>query len=171
MPNKILIPADASPLTWRSSGGSAALTLTSLANNAAREGAKLDLGTPRARLWCATFEFDLAVAAAVGAVAELFMSYSNSATPGTENDGISVTGADAAWAPAAGVDDCKHQLNFIGAVVCSDSAAGTRFRQSFLFVAHKRYAVPVVVNKTGQAFGSTAGNHVVTLTRLEDEVQ
>jgi hypothetical protein len=171
MPNKILVRNDATPITFKNTGGTYALTLTSLANNAARESAKADLGAVHAARYAIRLELELAVAAAVGAVVELWWSSSGSATAGTDNTGISITGADAAWAPAAGVDDCKHQLQFIGALVCSDSAAATRFRQEFIAFLPLRYGSFVVVNKSGQALSATAANSFITVVPLEDEVQ
>lgn len=171
MPNKILVRNDATPITWKASGGTYALTLTSVANNAAREGAKGDLTAVHAARYAARLELELAVAAVAGAVVELWWSSSPNATAATDNTGISITGADAAWAPAAGVDDCKLELQFVGALVCSDSSAGTRFRQEFLFFPPMRYGAPVVVNKSGQALTATAANAFLTLIPLEDEVQ
>jgi hypothetical protein len=171
MPNKILIRNDATPVTWKNTGGTYALTLTSLANNAAREGAKGDLGAVHAARYMFRLELELAVAAAVGAVVELWFSTSPNATAGTDNTSVVITGADAAWAPASGVDDNKHQLTFIGALVCSDAAAGTRFRQEFIAFLPTRYVVPVIVNKSGQALSATAANSFLTVIPLEDEVQ
>jgi hypothetical protein len=169
--SKILVRNDATPITWKASGGTYALTLTSLANNAAREGVKGDLGAVHAARYAARLELELAVAAVTGTIVELWWSSSTSATAATDNTGISITGADAAWAPAAGVDDCKLQLQFVGALICSDSASGTRFRQEFIFFPPMRYGVPVVVNKAGQALSATAANSFLTLVPLEDEVQ
>jgi len=171
MANKILVRNDAVAITWKASGGTYALTLTSLANNAAREGGKGDLGAVHAARYAARFELELAVAAVAGTTVELWWSSSTSATVGTDNTGISITGVDAAWAPAAGVDDCKPELQFVGALVCSDSAAATRFRQEFIFFPPQRYGAPVVVNKSGQALTATAANAFLTLIPLEDEVQ
>jgi len=171
MPTKILIRNDATPITWKNTGGTYALTLTSLANNAAREGGKGDLTAVHAARYAARLELELAVAAAVGTVVELWWYSSTSATAGTDNTSVVITGVDAAWAPASGVDDNKHMLQFVGALVCSDAAAGTRFRQEFVFFPALRYGGPVVVNKSGQALSATAANSFLTVIPLEDEVQ
>lgn len=171
MPNKILVRNDAAAITWKNTGGTYLLTLTSLASNAAREGGKGDLGAVHAARYAFRLELELAVAAVVGAVVELWGATSQSATAGTDNTSNVITGADAAWAPASGVDDNKYQLTFIGALVCSDAAAGVRFRQEFVSFIPTRYIVPVVVNKSGQAFSATAANSFLTVIPLEDEIQ
>jgi hypothetical protein len=171
MPNKILVRNDATPITFKNTGGTYLLTLTSLANNAARESGKADLGAVHAARYAVRLELALAVAAVVGTVVEVWWSSSTNATAGTDNTSVVITGVDAAWAPASGVDDNKHQLQFIGALVCSDAAAAVVFRQEFIAFLALRYGSFVVVNKSGQALHATATLSFITIVPLEDEVQ
>lgn len=71
------------PITWNSSGGSYALTLTSVTNGNGRQGAKGDLGANRARLWEVLFTSSVGSAATAGNEIELYWGASESATAGT----------------------------------------------------------------------------------------
>ena len=172
MANKILVRNDAAAVTWKNTGGTYALTLTSLATNAAREGAKGDLGAVHAARYACRFEWEMTTAAVAGAIIEVWWSSSTSATAGTDNTGgVVVTGADAAWAPTGGVDDCKPALQFVGAAVCSDTTNTNRQRAEFIFFPPQRYGAPIIVNKTTQSLSATAANSFLSLIPLEDEIQ
>src|SRR5215216_1253239 len=82
-------------ITWINTGGTYALTLTSLANNAGRQGAKGDLGASRAKLWELVLETAVAVAATAGNEIEIYWASSTSATAGTDNPG-GTSGTDSA---------------------------------------------------------------------------
>src|SRR4051812_38996299 len=81
---------------WKNSGGDYAITLNALANNAARQGVKGDLGALRADDWMMNCEFEWSVAPTAGSVVEVYWSPSPNATAGTQNDG-GASGADAAY--------------------------------------------------------------------------
>ena len=153
--------------SWLASGGTYALTLTSLANAAARQGDKGDLGANRAKLWSAFFQSAVAVAATTGLEVELYWAASTSGTAGTDNPG-NTTGADAALATP---DELKAQLIFIGSLSLSNTRGTNIQKQTFVFSPPTRYGMPVVVNKSGQALSGTASDHGVTITPIEEAIE
>lgn len=153
--------------SWKSSGGDYALTLTSLANDAAREGAKGDLGATWARRWAVFFTSSVGSAATNGKEIEVYWGPSTHATAGSDNPG-NLTGADAAL---SNPDELKFQLLYLGSLALSNARGTNVQKQYFEFMPPTRYGTPVVVNKSGQTLGSTAGDHEVRLTPIEDLVQ
>ena len=111
MANEVLVK-DGTPKVWAdttdySSTGSGftrtdQIDLTSLANGAARQGAKGDLGATRAARYSVTVGIEFDVAPTAGVEVEVYWSSSFSATAGTGNAG-GASGADAAW--QAGSED------------------------------------------------------------------
>lgn len=153
--------------SWKSSGGDYTLTLTSLANDAAREGGKGDLGSTWARRWAVLFTSSVGSAATNGREVELWWGPSTSATAGTDNPS-NLTGVDAAL---SNPDEVKVQSIFVGSLVLSN-ARGTNVQKTWLtFFPPTQYGTPFVVNKSGQTLGGTAGDHEVRLVPVEDLVQ
>lgn len=152
---------------WKSSGGDYAITLTSLANAAARQGAKGDLGSVWAKKWHVFFTSSVGSAPTNGLEIELYWAASTNATAGTDNPG-NTSGTDASLSNPSEV---KLQLLYIGSLILSNSVGTGIQRQGFSFCPPTRYGMPVVVNSSGQTMGSTAGDHVITLTPLEDVIQ
>lgn len=151
--------------TWKSSGGTYALTLTSVTNGNGRQGDKGDLGANRARIWDVLFTASVGVAATAGNEIELWWAPSDSATPGTDNGG-GVTGADGTFNTTP--DEYKQQLTFIGSLILSNNA-GTGIQKQWLsFSPSQRYGSPVVVNKSGQTLGATATDHTLTFIPREE---
>ncbi len=149
--------------TWQSTGGDYALTLTSLANNSAREGAKGDFydatyGLPELIEW--RLESAVASAATTGLALELFAGQSDNATAGTDNPG-NLTGADAAL---SNPDELKPQCTYLGALLFSNARGTNVQKQRFRQFNPLRYQIPLLVNKSGQALTSTAGNHKLIAT-------
>jgi hypothetical protein len=158
------------PKTWASSGGDYALTLTSLADNAAREGAKGDFfdatfGLPE--VLDVRFESAVASAATNGKQIELYLGESDHATAGTDNPG-NLTGADA---PLSNPDELKAQLYMVGGLNLSNARGTNVQKQRFSVIPTCRYQVPVAVNKSGQALHATAGNHKIVITPYYRKIQ
>lgn len=149
----------------------AQIDLTSIANGAAREGAKADLGATRAAQYAVHVGFELDVAPTAGNEIEVYWSSSASGTAGTGNAG-GAAGADQAY-KAGEEDEWKKQLIFLGSLVCTNDAATTVQRQCINsnFVPPQRYGMPVVVNKSGQAFEGDAVEMYVALVPIIDEAQ
>lgn len=153
-------------VTWAASGGDKLLTLTSLANNAAREGAKsetlLELAFNNVMPVYLSFRFKSAVALAPtdGAEIEVYIGESDNATPGTNNP-ANLTGADAAL---ANPDELKYQAIRAGVLRLSNARGTNVQEQMFLpYIPSRPYIIPLVVNKSGQALHGTAGNHALEM--------
>jgi hypothetical protein len=146
-------------LSWKASGGDYALTLTSLASAAARQGAKGDLGANWARRWAVLLATSMATGAN-GTLIELYWAPSLSATAANDNPG-GCSGADAAFATPA---EYKLQLIPIGSLAVSNNAGAAIQKQVFEFYPPTRYGMPVVVNGTAVALGATATDHEVRLS-------
>lgn len=150
------------PVEWSTTGGKL-ITLTSLANNAAREGAKSDSlidgtkGMPE--LLDVRFEGAVASAVTTGNEEELYFGESDSATAGTNNPG-GLTGADAAY---ANPDEKKGMLNFVMGLPFSNTFGTAVHSKRGVYFPTQPHVIPVVVNKTGGALSGTAGNHKVVI--------
>ena len=179
MANEILIK-DSTQIVWADVtdfGGSPVartvqIDLTSLANGAARQGVKVDLGALRATRQDATLRIELDVAAASGATVSLWWAPSPSGTAGTANPG-GVSGTDAAYTGTAGdsLADSIQQLQWVGALVCTSDADTVIQQQTFSFAPLSRYGSPVVYNTSGQAFEGDAVEMSIIFTPVIDEVQ
>lgn len=153
-------------ITWAASGGDQTLTLTSLANNAGRQGGKADLGSAWSQEYLAIIESSVASAASNGLELELWWAASVNATAGTDNPG-GLSGADGS---VSNPDEVKYQCQFVGALPFSNGL-GTAVQRTYkVFRPQSRYGFPVLVNKTGQALGATAGDHKVRLVPLQEVI-
>lgn len=155
------------PLSWKASGGDYGLTLTSMANNGGRQGAKGDLGANRAQLWSVLFTSSVGSAATNGFEIELWWAASPHASAGTDNPG-NANGTDAAL---SNPDEVKAQLIFICSLNLSNAVGTAIQRVVSQFSPPTRYGMPVVVNKSGQTLGGTAGDHEVRLLPVENAVE
>lgn len=155
-------------LSWKASGGDYAITLASLANNAARQGVKGDLSAAAggywARRWAVLVSSAVAVAAVNGTIIELWWAGSPSPTAGTDNPG-GYLGTDAAFTTPA---EYKYQLLFVGQLNLSNNAGTGVQKQMMEFYPQFRYGGPVLVNSTGQALSGTAADHEVRLVPVEE---
>lgn len=155
--------------SFKSSGGSAVITLTSVANNAARQSDKLDLGAVRGVAYNVSADFEMAATPTAGAVIELWWAPSSSGTAGTDNPG-GVSGADGSYAGySSNLAASVVQLQFIGNFICTAQATAT-VQKAFVGVLcpTMRYGTLVVYNKSGAAFHSSATNIQIVLTPIEE---
>lgn len=152
------------PLSWLASGGTYALTATSLANGAVRAGDKSGtlvdgtLGMPKVL----GFRLESQVASAVTSTPlMLYIGASENATASSENP-AQLTGSDATVTSGS---ELLAQLDFVGSLVFSNAIGTTvQKRTGLLYFPVLPYIIPVLYNNTGQALGSTAGNHVLIMT-------
>jgi hypothetical protein len=168
MANEVLVRQGGSKL-WKATGGDYAITLAALANNAARQGQKGDLGDANGRFaarWAVCVELNMDVAPTAGNVIEIYWAASrdNSTVPG------GATGTDSAY-KAGEEDEWKKQLLLVGCLVLTADADTVVQTQVFEFLPPARYGSPVVVNKSGQALEGDDDAHRITLTPLVDEIQ
>lgn len=159
--------------TIKSSGGDAAITLTSLANNAARQAVKLDLGATRALSYAVSSDLEIAATPTAGNVVELWWSPSSSATAATDNRG-NASGADAAYTGySSNIDASLKHCQFIGDHVCTAQATATVQKASVnpAFFPQNRYGSLIVYNKSGAALHSSATNMQIRLTPNEPVIE
>ena len=171
MANKILV-LSGTIIRWEAAGGEYVITLASIAVDAARQGAKGDLGATRAARWSVLVEINMDVAPTAGDIIEFWWSSSPSAVAATTNTGA-CSGSDAAYtgSAAGSVDQTKYQLQYIGGLVLTPDADAVVQRQEFVFFPLQRYGMPVVVNKADQILEGDDDSHRITLTPIEDESQ
>lgn len=158
--------------TFKSSGGSAVITMTSVANNAARQSDKCDFGVTRARVYKVIAEVELAATPTAGNEIELWLGPSSSATAGTDNLG-GLGGSDAAYSGySSNLDASIKQLLYIGSLICTAQAT-TTVQKGFvgIVVVPQRYASLVVYNKSGAAFHSSATNISFRFIPIEDVIE
>lgn len=179
MANEVLVKSS-TPTVWADTtdyagdGGTRThqIDLTDLADGAARQGAKADLGATRADRYTVTFCVEMAVAPASGATVDLYWAASPHATAATMNPG-GCTGADAAYTGTAGdsLDDSLNQLIPIGSIYLTSDADPVLQSMPFTLFPPSRYGMPVVDNNGGQAMHSDAIECFVTLTPIVSELQ
>lgn len=133
------------------------LVLLNLADTAAAQSAKADLGEHRAPEYKVRACIEMQVAAATaGAVVEFFWAPSSSATAGTGNPG-GVSGAAAAYSGySSDLADSVKQLEFIGPMVMTDDAVDSiQIAEVGILKATERYGSLVVKNESGQTICDT----------------
>lgn len=158
--------------SFKSSGGDAAITLTSVANAAARQSVKLDLGATRAAFYDVYADIEIAATPTAGNTIDLYWAPSSSASAGTDEMG-GVAGTDSAYAGySSNLTASLPQLQFIGQLVCTAQATAT-VQKGFCgrFSPANRYGTLVVVNNSGASLHSSATNMQVRLYPVEGVVE
>lgn len=160
--------------TIRNSGGTAAITLASLANGngtsaGGRQAATLDMGANWAQRWRLECNFELAATPTAGNAVNLFGSWNTSTGAGDGN----TSGSDAAYTGYSNnIDAATKQLEFLGAHICTAQATATVQKSLVGVIFPKgRYLNLVVDNRSGAAFHSTDTNQVITFTPLEESIE
>jgi hypothetical protein len=152
--------------TLASSGGTVAITLTSLGNGSMRQAATLDLGETRAALYRLDVAYELAATPTAGNAINHFVAWSDSSGASQAN----TSGSDAAYSGySSNAAASVKELDFLGAHICTAQATST-VQKSFVgvFSPKGRYLNLVVDNESGAAFHSSATNCIITLTPIED---
>ena len=153
------------PITWRDSGGTAAITLASLADGAARKGARVDLGANFSASYALYLTVVTGTTPLEGSVVEVYFGESpdNTLFPG------GLASGDGAF--TLGTNELNlRQIPGPSAFVLQPASAGTTCTQGpFLYRPTGRYVQPVVVNRSGgsTALSATAG-HIITLVPIRD---
>lgn len=151
---------------------SSQIILAGLADGAARQSAKVDLGANRATRYKVRAAFELAATPTAGDVIELYWAPSSSATAGTGNAG-GVSGADAAYTgTSSNLAASVKQLERIGTFVCvEDPTTFIQIAECGYFVPGARYGTLVVKNESAAAFHSDDVECHVVFDPIVDEVQ
>ena len=153
-------------ISWKQSGGTYAISLASVANGGARQGAKGDLGSTWHPHYVVLFSSAVAAAATSGRQIELYWAESPSATAGTDNPG-NTSGTDSAY---SNPDQYKYQLVFLGSLVLANAAGTDRQTVMLHLFPRCRYGFPVVVNDSGQTLHATADRHEIRLIPIQQAV-
>lgn len=174
MPNKLLIqeldgtpaqitfadvggdfsPATASDLRHASAVDTEVqLSLSSVADGAARQSAKVDLGANRAGAYSVRAAFELAATPTAGDVIELYWAPSQHSTAGNGNP-AGVSGSDSAYAGySSNLAASVKQLIHIGNFICTAQATTTvQVAEVGEFSPPERYGALIVKNESGAAF-------------------
>jgi hypothetical protein len=148
------------------------VSLASLADGAARQSAKVDLGANRASDYHVRCAFELAATPTAGDVIELYWAPSQHATAGTGNPG-GVTGADAAYTGySANLAAAVKQLVFIGVFVCTAQATATvQVAEVGIFAPPERYGSLVIKNESNAALHSDDVESHVVFDPIVPEIQ
>lgn len=155
-------------VTLKSSGGTAALTLASLANGSYRQSAKFDLGATYAQGYAVHAFLEMAATPTAGNTVDIWANPSTSATAATDNCG-GCSGSDAAYTGySSDAAASVKQLQFVGSGVFA-ARATTTVQKIFVgnWYPSQRYNSLVVLNGAGSAVHSNDANCVITLTPLE----
>lgn len=148
----------------------AQIDLTSIANGAARQSDKVDLGATRARQYAVMVGIEFDVAPTAGNAVHFYWSDSHSATAGTGNS-AGASGADGAYKAGEEAEWLKQTIN-IGSLIVTNDAATTVQRQTVgIFTSPDRYGQVIVLNSSGQALEGDAVEMYVALVPVTDEIQ
>lgn len=147
--------------TWKSSGGDAAFTGTSVANAAGRIGGALDMGTPRAGRYRVQIQLKMAATPTSGTILQWYLVRSDDNTTRDANLGSS----DAAVSDA----DLPPQCLFLGNMTLDNVT--TQQVCSFEIDTGARYLSILLWNASGTALSSTAADHIITITPIITQVQ
>lgn len=148
------------------------LDMTSLADAAARQSDKVDLGARRAPAYSVMAGFEMSATPVAGDLIELYWAPSPDAQAANANPG-GVGGSDAAYAGySANLAASVKQMQLIGTFVCTTQVTGT-VQIAFVgtFSPTERYGTLVVKNESGTAFHSDMVETHVVFDPIIDEVQ
>jgi len=149
------------------------IDLTSLADAAARQGAKADLGATRAARYVVRLCLEADVQLASAVTAEVYFGWSNHATVGLDNP-AELTGADAAYTGTTGdsIADSVKELDGPYVYVGTSDVAPIMLPMNIgILTPVQRYVSPVIVNNLDQALEGDAVEMYLALIPIVDEIQ
>ncbi len=148
------------------------MALTGVADGAAWQSTKVDLGAKRATEYHVRAAFEMAATPVAGDVIELYWAPSQHATAANGNPG-GASGASGAYAGyAANLDASVKQLIFIGPFVCTANLTGTvQVADVATFSPPERYGSLVVKNESAAAFHSDDVECHVVFDPIIPEIQ
>ncbi len=150
------------------------LALASVADAAARQSAKVDLGATRAAQFSVVAAIEFAATPTAGEVVELYWAASPDSTAANGNPG-GASGSDAAYSGTAAstLAESVKQLQWVGNFVCTDDATTTiQIAHVGMFSPLERYGSLIVKNESGAAIHSddVECHMVITLIILGLEI-
>ncbi len=172
----IVVWADATDYAPTGTGDptrTAQLDLTSLANAAARQGAKQDLGATWGQQYVLELQFEFDVVPTAGTLVSVYLGWSISSTAGDFNPG-NLSGADAAYTGYnSNISDSVKQLSGPFNLVCADDGAAPSIQMAQIGIVtpQRRYVSPVVFNNSGEAGEGDAVEMYLSMFPLVPEIQ
>lgn len=150
----------------RGSATAVTLTISGVADAAARQSAKADLGATWATRYAVKAAIEFHTAPTAGEVVQFFWSNSDSATAAVGNEG-NATGSDAAYAGYdANLADSIRNLVYIGALPVVNDIVVHIMTVGYLD-ATNRHGSLIIVNESGQTLAGTDGiESAVALTPI-----
>lgn len=148
------------------------LDLTDLADAAARQSAKFDLGAHWARSYALRAAIEISNAPTAGAVIELYFGWTPNSTAANGNPGA-LTGSDAAYTGYnSNLAATVLQLDGPYVFVCTADYTGTvQVAEIGIIKPRGRYGILVVKNESGDALHSDAVESNIVLDPIVDESQ
>ena len=150
------------------------IDLTGLAAGAAHQSDKLDFTANIDLEYVLGASIEWATAPTAGETVDFYVSWSNSATAGTNNSG-GVSGSDGLYTGySSNADDSLKQLQYLGSMVATTQATATVQIDTNIstFTPRARYGTLVVVNNSaGDNFHSDAVEMAVRMTPLVTQIQ
>jgi hypothetical protein len=160
---------------WKSTGGDALFTFTSVASAAGRIGARLDLGDLLAAnsvaragwyRWYVLTKLT-STTPVIGNTLDLYFGrWNDDATPGSGDGSAFIGSSDAAFSTAAGLNNMK----LAGSVVVDAVTTPVLSTSGLVFLPY-RYVSPILWNGSGAAASSTATDHEIWLTPVYPQAQ
>lgn len=131
------------------------LALANVADAAARQSAKFDLGANRAERYSLMAALEWFTAPTTGERVDFYIGWSPDATAGDGNPG-GLSGSDAAYDGGANLTLAEGlaQLDYIGSFICG-AFAGIQVADVGIAVPKERYGMLVVVNESNVALAAT----------------
>ena len=148
------------------------IALTGLADAAAVQSTKVDLGANRAQTYKVRAAFEMAATPTAGDLIELYWGPSSSSAADTGNPG-GVTGTSSAYTGySANLAASVKQLDFIGVFVCTVQTTPTvQVAEIGFFSPSERYGTLIVKNESNAAFHSDDVESHVVFDPVVPEVQ
>lgn len=149
------------------------IDLTGVVAGEARESTQDDFGATRSKQYQVFVGIEFETDPADDEVVEFWLSSSPSATAANANPG-GASGTDGDYAGSAGsdVDESIIQLQFIGALPCTnDSTTIVQYGMVGVVTDIARYNSVVVYNRTSDAFHTNAVEMYIAFIPITDEVQ
>lgn len=148
------------------------IIIESVANNAARQSAKVDLGANRAEWYAVKAALEFAATPTAGNTVELWWFPSHSATAGTGNAG-GVSGSDSAYTGySSNLAASVLQGKLIGIFICTAQITTTvQIAECGVFAPTGRYGSLVVYNKSGAAMHSDSVEHNIVFDPIVTQIQ
>ena len=151
----------------------AEIDLTSLANAAGRESAKVDLGPTRAEAYDVSAAIEFAATPTSGSRVDFYWAPSHNSTAASGNP-HAMDGVDAAAPSGYGtLAELLKNIDFIGSLITTDEIGPTYVQVGPVGTLYPtaRYGMLVVVNNSGAALVANASEHHIALTEILPQYQ